>query len=355
MSQRVRHRVLGIGLVGVVFLATSVSGTAEQQPLEEYQKQELQSLVAAVRGAVLGTTQATEKPLTINYDFLKGSEGNTYAPFTMVFDASTFQTPSVGMYIFVTKHVDPAAAPAAPAAEQPDQAAPAAPEPPPAAFEDAYFVDLSDQQGRPQIRISRAFSAPGGEYDLYLALRNSSAEPAADGAPPPTIVMQKEQVTIPDLWSPALATSSVILAESVEALSAPLTPEQQVANPYTLGTTRIVPKATPQFGKAEEMQMIFLVYNPGLKEGKPDVTVEYSFYQSLEGKEEYFNKTSPQEFNAQTLPPEFDVAAGHQIVAGQSIPLRLFPEGRFRVEIKITDNVAGSSVTQNVNFSVLPA
>ena len=82
--------------------------------------------------------------------------------------------------------------------------------------------------------------------------------------------------------------------------------------------------------------------------------MEYSFVQKTEGGEKYFNKTNPQLYNAETLPPAFDMAAGHQIVAGQSVPLASFPEGDYRLEIKVTDKIAGKSVLQTVSFTVTP-
>ena len=95
-----------------------------------------------------------------------------------------------------------------------------------------------------------------------------------------------------------------------------------------------------------------MVYNPRLDNDMPNVTVEFNFHTVTADGEEFFNKTTPQEFNAQTLPPGFSVAAGHQVVAGQSIPLRLFPAGDYRLEVIVMDNAAGSSVTRNVNFTV---
>ena len=80
------------------------------------------------------------------------------------------------------------------------------------------------------------------------------------------------------------------------------------------------------------------------------MTVEYNFYNTQNGAEKFFNKTNPQSLNAQTLPPGFDPAAG--MTNGQTIPLASFPEGDYRLEIKITDKLATKSVTRDVKFSV---
>ncbi len=68
--------------------------------------------------------------------------------------------------------------------------------------------------------------------------------------------------------------------------------------------------------------------------------------------EKLFNRTRPQPFNDSTLPAEFNAEKGHQIMAGQAVPLASFPEGDYRLEIKVTDKTNSKSVTRNVNFTV---
>ena len=100
-----------------------------------------------------------------------------------------------------------------------------------------------------------------------------------------------------------------------------------------------------------------LIYNPKVDAtNKPDVTVEYNFYQRQAGQpEKFFNKTNPQNLNAQTLPPQFDLAAGHQLQSGQAVPLASFPEGDYRLEIKVTDKIANKTLTREFNFTVTPS
>ena len=47
------------------------------------------------------------------------------------------------------------------------------------------------------------------------------------------------------------------------------------------------------------------------------------------------------------------MTAGHQLSAGQNIPLSAFPEGIFRLEIKITDNELATSISRDVTFTVV--
>jgi hypothetical protein len=82
------------------------------------------------------------------------------------------------------------------------------------------------------------------------------------------------------------------------------------------------------------------------------VQVDFSFYQKEGAGEKYFNKTAPQVLNATTLPPEFSVAAGHQLPGSLVVPLASFPEGDYRLEVKVTDKPSGKTLTENINFTV---
>ena len=147
-------------------------------------------------------------------------------------------------------------------------------------------------------------------------------------------------------------------------MPAPLTPQQQADRPYALGTMEIVPVADTKFTKKSELSTFMLIYNPKVDaNNKPDVVVEYSFCQVAAGTEhkegepckageKFFNKTNPQALNAQTLPPQFDMAAGHQLQSGQAVSLAPFPEGQYRLEIKVTDKVSNKTLVRDVNFSV---
>ena len=162
---------------------------------------------------------------------------------------------------------------------------------------------------------------------------------------------------MPDFWNGELATSTVMLAARIDPLPAPLTPQQQADRPYALGMMEIVPAFDTKLSKKSELSTFMLIYNPKIDSAnKPDVTVEYNFYQKLAGApEKFFNKTNPQSLNAQTLPPQFDFAAGHQLQSGQAVPLASFPEGDYRLEIKVTDKIANKTLTREVNFTVSPS
>src|SRR5436190_9682901 len=202
-------------------------------------------------------------------------------------------------------------------------------------------------------RISRSFAVGPGAYDLYMVVKEPSSEKPQKNAPPQKMSLLKQTVQVPDLWNDELNTSSVFVAERIDPLPAPLTSQQQAERPYALGTMEIVPAVDTKFAKSEELQTFLLIYNAKTdKDNKPDVSIEFNFYTTQAGAEKFFNKTNPQNLNAQTLPPGFDFSAGHQLQAGQAVPLASFPEGEYRLEIKIVDKIANKTLTRDVNFSI---
>ena len=202
-------------------------------------------------------------------------------------------------------------------------------------------------------KISRSFAVGPGTYDVYMVVKEPTPEKPQKNAPPQKVSLLKQTVQVPDLWNGELNTSSVFVAERIDPLPAPLTPQQQAERPYALGTMEIVPAFDTKFTKNDELSTFLLIYNAKTdKDNKPDVSVEFNFYTTVGGAEKFFNKTNPQNLNAQTLPPEFDFAAGHQLQAGQAVPLASFPEGEYRLEIKVTDKLANKTLTRDVNFTV---
>ena len=190
-------------------------------------------------------------------------------------------------------------------------------------------------------------------YDVYVVVKEPT--PQQKNAPPLKVSLIKQTVRCPDLWNGELSTSSVFVAQRIDPLPAPLTPQQQVERPYALGTMEIVPAFDTKFTKKAELSTFMLIYNPKTDaQNKPDVTVEYNFYTKPSGRaEKFFNKTNPQSLNAQTLPPAVRFRAGHQLQSGQAVPLASFPEGDYRLEIKVTDKLANKTLTRDVNFTVI--
>ena len=351
MSKFYRRLLIAASCVAAVTIMFSVPALAQDQDeeeqalqFEEWELTEVLALLEVIRTARQDQETPGEDPFELEASFVKGADGNTYVPYTLTIDPSKLGESTLAVFVHVVEQEE------ALIGEETDSDDTEMLE---AIFEDAFFVDV-DRDSEP-VYLSRSFTVPGGDYDVYVAIRDSKGVDADDDEPEAAnVMMLSTKVTVPNLWSADLATSSVLVAETVEPLAEMLTPEEQLLSPYSLSNIRIVPKQGRDFGNEEELSLMMLVYNPRLtSDGAPDITVEYNFHKKADnGGEEFFNKTNPQQFNGQTLPPGFSVELGHQIVAGQSVPLALFPAGEYRLEILITDNESGSTVTQNVAFMV---
>ncbi|MEO5819104.1 MAG: hypothetical protein ABIT71_01250 [Vicinamibacteraceae bacterium] len=286
---------------------------------------------------------APEIPLTFRQDFLKAQQGLIFVPFSVSVEPGKLGS-SVAAYL----RIAPKAATGLPA--------PAAGEKAPAyPFEDVYFTELrSSGAGQPS-RLTRAFAVAPGTYDVYLALRERPTGSTAADAPV-KVAMLKQELVVPNYHTEELQTSSLLIADKIEPLTAPIAAEAMKERPYVLGDSEITPAADLKFKKSEELQLVFQIYGAKLgADKKPDVSIDYVFFQKEAAGEKMFNKTPTQVLNGESLPKNFDPEMGHQLMTGQGVPLQSFPEGDYRLEIKINDNKAQKSVTRDVLFTVQAA
>jgi hypothetical protein len=309
---------------------------------------DVDALVRLVDG-VAGGTQPAPTDISIAWEghhFVKGQDGITYLPFSLGVDK--LSKGDVAYYVrVVDKSAAPAAAPvaAAGAKDSKDNKAPARPSYP---WDNLSFIQVPSGG-----KLIRAIALKPGQYEAFIAIKEKGTD--QKNAPPAKVGLLRRELTVPDFTGPDLTTSSILVASSIEVLSAPLGTTQQDENPYTFGPMKIGLSMDGKFAKAGELNLVFWIYGAGsAAAGKPDVQVDYAFHQKLAEGEKYFNRTQPQVLNAQSLPPEFNVLAGHQLPGTLTVPLSIFPAGDYRLEIKVTDKTSSKTVLQNVMFTVLP-
>jgi hypothetical protein len=367
-----RRRAIETALaVAVVCSVGLVAQKKDDKKQDEAQKKEVQAVVKVADEVAAGQPAANDLGLSLmREDYLKAQGSKEYVPFVVTIDPSKVAGGSIVFYWRVVSKN--AAAPAAPAAgakddkkdKDKDKKAKAE-----FAYEDVSFLPMPTAApavaattvaaavpGTPAaaatspMRIAGSFTVPAGAYDLFVVAKELTS--SQKNAPAPKVSVLKQSVNVPDFWNGELNTSTVLIAQRIDPLPAPLTPVQQKERPYALGQMEIVPQLELTFSKKADLSTLLLIYNPKADAGnKPDVIVEYSFYQKQAGAEKFFNKTNPTNLNTATLPPQFDMAV-HQLQAGQAVPLASFPEGDYRLEIKITDKIANKTLTRDVNFTV---
>ena len=340
-----RRRALTLTVATALVLSVGLSAQEKDgKKQSDAQKKEIQNAVKIVDDVVAGKPAPNDFGLTwVREDFLKAQDNMAYVPFTVAINPPT-SNGNLAFYWRVVK-VDGAAEAVAPEKEDEkdeDQAMGQL------AYEDASFVPV--KAGTSPTRITRSFTVPAGTYDVYAIVQESFEKKKN---PAPKVSVLKQTVTVPQFWNSELNTSSVIVTSRIDPLPAPLTTEQQIERPYALGGMELQPVWDLKLPKTTELSTFMMIYNPQVDAtNKPNVAVDYSFYSKSGSGEKFFNKTSPQMLNAETLPPQFDIAAGHQLEAAQAVPLASFPDGDYRLEIKVTDKHSNQSLTRDVNFTV---
>jgi hypothetical protein len=322
-----------------VLLAQNNNQKREEPKRTKHEQQDIEALVKMVDAVSAG--QPAPTGVTITWDsnhFVRGADGSTYVPFTL--DVDGLSAPGAAVYVRVVSK-DAAPAPAQDNNRDRNQRATYA-------WDDIHFVQVPADG-----KIQRAVALKPGNYEVFIAAKDATPEKAPRNAPPAKTGLLRRDLEVPGFTGPDLQTSSIIIANAIEPVTTPLTPAQQQEQPYSFGAMKVIPSADAKMKKSGELQVIFWVYGAGNNAGKPDLSIDYNFHQKTADGEKYFNKTAPQELNAQTLPPQFDVNAGHQLPGSLVVPLASFPEGDYRLEIKITDKISGKTLTQNANFSVV--
>ncbi len=342
--------IVSIGGSSALLHAQKEEKKQEERKLDKKERQELQTLSAAVDSVASGQPAPAAIPMTwVQNHFMKAAGGKQYMPFSVSIDPAGLADPQVAMYVRLVSKNAPApatdgAAKADGGAKDAKAAAPAGP-----AYQNIHLLEVPAAEGGGPVIVSRALAAEAGDYDLYVAIKERNPKKGTQAK----LTVIKQPVTVPNFWSDELNTSSVLVATKFEQLTAPVPGDQQYDNPYSLGLLRLVPAVDNKFSKSGDINIFFTIYNPGLDAAKkPDLTIEYTFYQKTGDTEKYFNKTNPLRLNAQTLAADFNLEAGHQLDGSQSVKLASFPEGDYRLEIKITDNVTKKTLQRDVRFNV---
>ena len=351
--------VCAVAGAGAAPLQSPVQTRGDRQAserFEEAQRREGEALVSLADAAMSGRA-SSDFSIQWRNDFLKAQNG-TFVPFTLTVDRSTLTAASLLMYVRAARR---------------DAAAPARGMPIRYPFDIIFPVDLPAPQNVPTsqpIRITRGFAVPAGDYDVYVALRERAEDPLGAETRLRAAVL-KQPLTVPDFWAGDLMTSTVILADRIDALPASIAGDEVLERPYVIGQNEIHPAAGTDFRKNRELIVVFLIYNPAVTAEKNfDIQVDYHLFRKVpagtageaapaagqpaaRAGERYVTRTNPQRFTPPVMGAHFDPAAGQPMLAGQGILLSSFQDGEYRLGITVTDMVSRKTVSRDVTFTVV--
>ena len=305
--------VIRRGAVLVCAVTVALSGTLvaqnrnqnqkEQQKqapkLSNAQKADLATITQLIDGVAAGQPAPNELSLTwARQDLLKAQGGKQYVPFMVTLDPATSAAAGKTLTVYwrvVARAPPPPLPPRRPRTRKKAATRPPAPPRVEFAYEDMNTYSVPGNAKGPE-KISRSFAVGPGTYDVYMVVKEPTPEKPQKNAPPQKVSLLKQTVQVPDLWNGELNTSSVFVAERIDPLPAPLTPQQQAERPYALGTMEIVPAIDTKFAKSAELSTFLLIYNAKTdKENKPDISVEYNFYTTVGRGREVLQQDQPAE------------------------------------------------------------
>jgi hypothetical protein len=211
---------------------------------------------------------------------------------------------------------------------------------------DLRAAPVADGAGTPLLR--RSLTSGPGEYDLIVGWIDPAARDAAT-----SVRVVKRPLTLPIASTTEFGLSSVILADRVDVREVPLLPEQQSAHPYSIGPTEISPARDAVLSNDERLALIFQVINARASAiGKPDVVVGFRVFRTTPAGQESMGFLNPQMYNAETLPPDFDLRKGHPVFVAVGVPLGSFKRGAYRIVITADDRLGEASATGEMTFTV---
>jgi len=350
--------------VSASFAFAQTAQKPDNRKRSKQEQQEIEQVVKTVDGVMAGQPAPTDVTMTLEPFFMKSQDQRTFVPFVLTVNG--YPNAPAALYVRV---VNPAA--------KPDPKAKKVEYP----WDDIHFITPAQIAGLPSTtvtatttqvtpnttqttgtvsqnpggtagKLNRVFMAAAGTYDVYVAYKERLSEKAPRGTMPKIGVL-KTSVTVPDFYNGELATSTILVADKVNMLSAPPAADEARERPFAFGVQEMVPATDMEFKKSEALSVFFQVYNAGLDAaGKPNLSLEYEFHKAEGTAEKFFNKTSPQNVNASNLPPQFDPAK-FPVPGGVEVPLASFGEGSYRLNIKITDKANNNKVlSQDVKFTV---
>src|SRR5215216_1357532 len=233
--------------MGVALVISATFAVAQQAPKKDEKKrskqeqQEIEQVVKLVDGVMAGQPAPSDITMTLEPFFMKSQEQRTFVPFVLTVKNAP-QT-DAAMYVRV---VNPSAVPD-PKAKKVEYP-----------WDDIHFIPAAQLAGDP-VKLNRVFMATAGTYDVYIAFKERVPEKAPKNAVAKMGVL-KTQVKVPDYYNGELATSTILIADKVNMLSAPINPEEARERPFVFGMQELLPAPDMEFKKAEELSIFFQVY-----------------------------------------------------------------------------------------------
>ncbi len=201
-------------------------------------------------------------------------------------------------------------------------------------FEDTMVLDIPDSLLEQSLERSSVYwkSLPlrPGLYRLSIAVKDVNSGDTGTA---------EVRMEVPQFPADQLATSSLILADQIEKVST----KRVGLGPFVIGDTKVRPAVEETFTRDQKLGIYLQVYNmkPDQSGNKPAATIEYSLLRGDQSILELQEEVA-------TLPD----ASPFQAVVAKLLPLNALEPGKYKLQIRVTDNVTNRTVAPSAEFTV---
>jgi len=195
-------------------------------------------------------------------------------------------------------------------------------------YSDEYFQTGKNKRSEYQKIIGLP---PGQRYKLDLILKDVNAK---------TMGTQQVGLNVPKYDDAALQSSTIILAQSVSA--APTSSDQ--LQQYVIGDMKIVPNVKAEYLPSQNLIPYMQVYNMEIDQTNQKPSLEVTF--TLKNGDKVLEQMKNSPINSEQF------FYGQRVVLLGKIPLTSVAPGKYKLEIKVVDNISNRSVSTTTDFKV---
>jgi GWxTD domain-containing protein len=203
-------------------------------------------------------------------------------------------------------------------------------------WEDVISVEYSDQyfeQGKNKRSEYQKMIAlpPGQRYKLELVLKDVNSKSVGSLA---------QGLAIPKYDDTMLQSSSIILANTISA--APVTADQ--LQQYVIGDLKVVPNVKAEYLPGEALLPYMQVYNMDLDQTNQRPSLNVTFI--IKNGDKVIEELKGNPMNSEQL------FYGPRVIVLGKIPLTAVSPGKYKLEIKVVDNISQKTISNMTEFKV---
>ena len=208
-------------------------------------------------------------------------------------------------------------------------------------FEDTVVADVPAELLPREVENSKiywkAVPLKSGRYRLDLVVKDVNGDRMGTWS---------RSIIVPDFSDDKLASSSLIVADDVEAV-----PSKSVGTGmFVIGTTKVRPRVAPSDGKpaafkrGQKVNFWMQVYNLSVDEKthKPSATFEYDIVNAATNKEVVHAVDSSEKMGN----------VGEQVTLEKTVQAANLEPGVYHIQIKISDNISKQTLGPSATFAV---